>query len=656
MLRCVQLRINRCFSRIVMSGICPKARYTDASIQLCVTDFVQIGGPILITVDADHQLENPMSASNAFGSCRLPCVAVLLTGLLAGPVLAEEPAKEPKLADASNPAPAAAPTPKPKYAVPDLNERQKRQRLFDYLEKLYLEKYESPDWVTRSMAIISLGKLPTRKASNAILEAMENDKHEVVRLIAFEAMLSRAEHHIHGEHYDRWLEATGVLANAGLFNGPLRVGLIQLLSVNRPSPTLKGVWWYLFEHTNSTDRADITSIKELAECLKTWQAVDIVDRLITTSYDDLNQAYRAHYIMHLMGCPVDGVMQYRKHTKKGGIHSEEAWAKTKADVVAWWKTERRTWTQKKEADKLPWKNIKANLLPAVPVAEEIDLDELRKDLELEMVRLGNFDLAFVVDATGSMGEVHNWLRRDMRQMLKVFHLVAREPRIGLTFYRDEGDEWLTKETPLTDDIDSLNKALGAVGAKGGGDIPESVLNGLHDGLVKQPWTRSARAGRNLMVIIADAPPHEETIPKAVALAEKAHKRAGMRIFGVTVHTSYGKKEGIEACKAAFDQIAEVAGGTSIEIRPQKNSLQRNNAIKHFAVARERREATPGEQILYEVLVGAMNPQYRNRILPFVQVAVAFCQEYVPEKREPWKSPSGTGGKKGGGKKKDRQAQ
>ena len=54
---------------------------------------------------------------------------------------------------------------------------------------------------------------------------------------------------------------------------------------------------------------------------------------------------------------------------------------------------------------------------------------------------------------------------------------APDIRMGLVGYRDRGDEYVTKMTPLTHDLDQVYADLMAYQADGGGDGPESVQSG-----------------------------------------------------------------------------------------------------------------------------------------------------------------------------------
>lgn len=79
---------------------------------------------------------------------------------------------------------------------------------------------------------------------------------------------------------------------------------------------------------------------------------------------------------------------------------------------------------------------------------------------------------------------------------------------GFVAYRDHDDakkkgSYLTKVQPLTD-AESMIKFIETLDAKGGGDIPEAVLDGLNEAVLRSGW----RLVSNKFIFhIGDAPPH-----------------------------------------------------------------------------------------------------------------------------------------------------
>jgi len=118
------------------------------------------------------------------------------------------------------------------------------------------------------------------------------------------------------------------------------------------------------------------------------------------------------------------------------------------------------------------------------------------------------DIAFVVDATGSMGDEIDQLRdvlfsihRRLQNASPQAHL-----RFGMIVYRDRGDAVPLQVVRFTADVDSFEVALSQVRAQGGGDGPEDLQSALVAALDSLDW--NADGIRNAFVV-ADAPPHSD---------------------------------------------------------------------------------------------------------------------------------------------------
>jgi hypothetical protein len=119
------------------------------------------------------------------------------------------------------------------------------------------------------------------------------------------------------------------------------------------------------------------------------------------------------------------------------------------------------------------------------------------------------DIAFLVDATGSMGDEISYLKAELRDILqKVKDSMPRtEVQTGALFYRDNGDEYLTRLSDLTSDFNKTEAFIADNEAGGGGDTPEGVDAALEDGLNALHWRTDATA--RLAFLVLDAPPHED---------------------------------------------------------------------------------------------------------------------------------------------------
>jgi von Willebrand factor type A domain len=105
-------------------------------------------------------------------------------------------------------------------------------------------------------------------------------------------------------------------------------------------------------------------------------------------------------------------------------------------------------------------------------------------------------------------------------------------RMGSVFYRDIGDEYVTKPFSFTTDAASLINFVKDQDANGGGDFPEAVDQGIEAAVENLQW--SDHAVNRLLFLILDAPPHDgqdqlSRIQKVVAEAQQK----GIRIIPVS---------------------------------------------------------------------------------------------------------------------------
>lgn len=163
---------------------------------------------------------------------------------------------------------------------------------------------------------------------------------------------------------------------------------------------------------------------------------------------------------------------------------------------------------------------------------EQGINFLRIPAECEQPRA--VDVAFVVDATGSMADEIAYLQAEL---LDVAHraqeaLKGADLRLGSVFYRDQGDDYLTRHLPLTSDLEKAVDFIKKQGADGGGDTPEAVDAGLETALNELGWRSSANA--RLLFLVLDASPHQDpaTVARLQHLTRRAAER-GIRIIPVS---------------------------------------------------------------------------------------------------------------------------
>ena len=61
---------------------------------------------------------------------------------------------------------------------PELTKEQQVAQLFDYLNDQYAKLLKSPDWIERSLACISLAKIPGNRATDQLLGVTRSDPRQ----------------------------------------------------------------------------------------------------------------------------------------------------------------------------------------------------------------------------------------------------------------------------------------------------------------------------------------------------------------------------------------------------------------------------------------------------------------------------------------------
>jgi von Willebrand factor type A domain len=118
------------------------------------------------------------------------------------------------------------------------------------------------------------------------------------------------------------------------------------------------------------------------------------------------------------------------------------------------------------------------------------------------------DLVFCLDATGSMSGLISTAKEKIWDIATSLTQTTPSPeiRIGMIFYRDRGDAFVTKVYPLTSDVDSIYAELLNIKAQGGGDSPESVNQALHEAVAQMNWITGSNSYKTIF-LVGDCPPH-----------------------------------------------------------------------------------------------------------------------------------------------------
>jgi hypothetical protein len=199
------------------------------------------------------------------------------------------------------------------------------------------------------------------------------------------------------------------------------------------------------------------------------------------------------------------------------------------------------------------------------------------------------DLLFMIDTTGSMGDELEYLQVELADVIAEIRDNIGQSfkiRLSVNFYRDHGDEYLVREFPFTEDIDTALADLAAQNYDGGGDFPEAVSEALDSTIHGHDWSPSAVS--RLAFLVLDAPPHESA-PDLSLIHESVGDAAaaGVRIIPVA-------SSGIDKSTEFFLRFVDIAtGGTYVFL------------TSHSGIGGEHIEPTIGEyqvELLNKLLV------------------------------------------------------
>lgn len=192
------------------------------------------------------------------------------------------------------------------------------------------------------------------------------------------------------------------------------------------------------------------------------------------------------------------------------------------------------------------------------------------------------DIAFVVDATASMGDELNYVKSELLSIINQTkaELPDYSINLGSVFYYDEdtpGDLMYTKR--FTDDVYDMNQFISQRRTKMGSNWPEALDYGLQKavGLNWRP-----RATTKLLFLILDAPPH--TKPEYYSRFQRAVELAaskGIRIIpvgcsGTNKTTEYLMRSVALATNGTYVHLTDDSGVGKPHTRPTVEKINKES--------------------------------------------------------------------------------
>ena len=221
-------------------------------------------------------------------------------------------------------------------------------------------------------------------------------------------------------------------------------------------------------------------------------------------------------------------------------------------------------------------------------------------------RRATIELLFVLDTTGSMGGM---LEGAKTKIWGIVNDVLQQQgnggatiRVGLVAYRDRGDAYVTRITPLTDNLDAVYAQLMSFKAQGGGDGPEDVRSAMAEAVRVGGWSAPGPRTSQVMFLVGDAPPHDDyrNMPATDTSARNAARRGiivntiqcgmdadttqawrGIAQYGGGEYFAIAQDGGVEVMVTPYDQqlarLGEQIGGTYMAYGASDKRMARQSA-------------------------------------------------------------------------------
>lgn len=175
------------------------------------------------------------------------------------------------------------------------------------------------------------------------------------------------------------------------------------------------------------------------------------------------------------------------------------------------------------------KKYEQTLTPTYNTSELVNIDTLVTE---QIAIRKAADIAFIVDATGSMWDEIAFLKDDLLDIIqRASSNSGTHLRTAALFYRDEGDEYVTRIENFNQDPENTLKFIKQQEASGGGDYPEAVHTALAAALQELSWEEGNYA--RLAFLLLDAPPHYQSeVLESIKVSIRSYAAAGIKIIPI----------------------------------------------------------------------------------------------------------------------------
>jgi hypothetical protein len=140
----------------------------------------------------------------------------------------------------------------------------------------------------------------------------------------------------------------------------------------------------------------------------------------------------------------------------------------------------------------------------------------------------SLDLAICLDTTDSMADDIDYVKEGLLAVIQKYAARYKRLRIGVVFYKDYFEQYLTKVFPFSSDAKAVAGIISGASVQGGRDTPEAVYEALDSAIHELKW----ESAKKIVILVGDAPPHP--YPRGKVTKEMVFRDAAAA--GIELHT------------------------------------------------------------------------------------------------------------------------
>ena len=189
------------------------------------------------------------------------------------------------------------------------------------------------------------------------------------------------------------------------------------------------------------------------------------------------------------------------------------------------------------------------------------------------------DIAMVIDATGSMSDEIEFLKKDLSNVVFQAKGISTKLdfRFANVFYRDLKDAYVTDIQNFTSVLSESTSFISSHFADGGGDGPEAVEIALDSAIHALKWRPETRT--KILFLVLDAPPHNTLlIQERIKTLSTEAATMGIRIVpvagsGIEKNTEYLMRCLAQITNGTYTFLTDHSGVGGTHLKPSTDSYQ-----------------------------------------------------------------------------------